>query len=461
MRSLLHSAEFQGLEAAWRGVFFLIRRLETGVDLKLYLFDMARLELAADLAKATDLHDTFLYRKFARGIGGAGEWSMLAANYTFGGSPEDVELLARVALIASRVGAPFLAGASPAAVGCHTAADLSELRRWRVRDDPGAQLWRTLRQMPEAPSLGLALPRFLLRLPYGQDTSSTESFAFEEMAGPRSHEDYLWGNPAFACTCLLGLAFQQFGWGMRPGSVRELTGLPLHLYKEGGEWRVKPCAEAHLSDDAAEAILDQGLIPLIPAKDDDRILAPRLVKRREAADLAKQALDKWKSQNQAEWIKMMEAGSDPSYSDVAAILYAWRKSGGKPLGIETTVAPVGDKLSTESDGAYALRKKAWKPKAKNANAARIAESFVKHDINEGEVDAFKYKDGQPQYRFIVTPMSSNDLSVLAEVTAGEDDFSQVSDDEIAQRIRNSKSGFDKAHFSYGDSGARKLKTAFA
>jgi len=179
-------------------------------------------------------------------------------------------------LLAARAGAPFLAGADPALAECEPVAGLSQLPRRRQRDDDAAQWWQTLREMQEAPYVGLALPRFLLRLPYGKDTAPTESFAFEEMPGARAHEDYLWGNPAVACACLLGQTFQEYGWEMRPGLIRELTGLPLHAYAEGDEWTAKPCSEVQLSDEAYEAILQEGLTPLVWMKGADRILVPRL-----------------------------------------------------------------------------------------------------------------------------------------------------------------------------------------
>ncbi len=49
MRALLHVPAFQALEAAWRALFFLVRRIETGSQLKLYLIDISKEELAADL----------------------------------------------------------------------------------------------------------------------------------------------------------------------------------------------------------------------------------------------------------------------------------------------------------------------------------------------------------------------------------------------------------------------------
>ena len=66
-----------------------------------------------------------------------------------------------------------------------------------------------MRTLPDAETIGLALPRFLLRLPYGKKTFSAESFDFEEFEGAPGHEDYLWGNSAFAVALRLGRAFNE------------------------------------------------------------------------------------------------------------------------------------------------------------------------------------------------------------------------------------------------------------
>src|SRR5262249_27358580 len=125
--------------------------------------------------------------------------------------------------------------------------------------------------IPEASYLGLALPRVLLRLPYGRDTDPVERFAFEEADAPFLHENYLWGNPALAVTALLASEFAEFGWHLRPERGLELSGLPLHIRSEGGSARCQPCAETLLSERAAARILEAGLMPLVSIKDRDAI----------------------------------------------------------------------------------------------------------------------------------------------------------------------------------------------
>jgi type VI secretion system protein ImpC len=278
MRALLHHPDFQALEGAWQAMYLLVRRLSTGEDLKVFLLDIAKPELAADMVAT--------YEHLIAHTPRDEPWAVLAAGYTFSATDEDAQLLGRMAALARHATAPFLAAASPGLLGCDSFAETPEPRRWRRPADS----WQALRRLPQASWLGLALPRFLLRLPYGKQTHATENFAFEEFASPTRHDDYLWGNPALACACLLGEAFSESGWDLRPGEVSDLTGLPVHTYRADGESRLKPCAETIVSETAAEAILDQGLMPLLSLRGTDAV---RLMRFQSIAEPVRALSGRW------------------------------------------------------------------------------------------------------------------------------------------------------------------------
>ena len=271
MSALLHLPAFQGLESAWRAVYFLVRNLETSSQLKVLLIDVSKEELARDLASSQDLTSTGIYRLLVEktvGTPGAEPWAVLAGNYTFDASSEDAELLARMAKVAAAAGAPFITGANPSVLGCDSVADLPDRRKWTKQPAPEiAAAWKASRGRAEASYLGLALPRFLIRLPYGKDTDSTETFDFEEIPDASAHDDYLWTNPIFAAALLLGQTFTQEGWEFRPGSLSEITGLPIHIYTQDGESRTKPCAEVLMTQTAAEEMMEKGFMPLVSLKD--------------------------------------------------------------------------------------------------------------------------------------------------------------------------------------------------
>jgi type VI secretion system protein ImpC len=271
MSALLHLPAFQALESSWRAVYFLVRNLETDSRLKVLLIDVSKDELARDLVSCPDFASTGTYRLLVEksvATPGAEPWTVLAANYTFDSSRDDTELLRRLAKVAAAAGAPFIAAASPAVVGCNAIGELSDSRKWtaqpKAEDD---RAWQALRRLPEARYLGLVLPRFIGRLPYGKDTESTEPFDFEEISDVAAHEDYLWTNPAFAAALLLGQTFSQQGWKMRLGTLSDISGLPIHIYTEVGESKSKPCAEVLMTQTAAEEMLEKGVMPLASIKE--------------------------------------------------------------------------------------------------------------------------------------------------------------------------------------------------
>jgi len=62
---------------------------------------------------------------------------------------------------------------------------------------------------------------------------------------------------------------------MRPGERKRVDGLPLSVYKEGGESQVKPCAEVLLTERAAEAVLERGPMPLLSVRGMDQAILAR------------------------------------------------------------------------------------------------------------------------------------------------------------------------------------------
>jgi type VI secretion system protein ImpC len=275
MRKILHHPDFQALEAAWRGLFFLVRRLDTDSRLTVSLIDISKDELAADLSSAEDPRATGFYKLLVEptvGTPGGKPWAILALDATFAPTEEDVATLGRLATMARLAGAPILAAASPRAAGCDSFAETPDPDDWRRPVSAEERdAWVALRHQDDARYLGLALPRFLLRLPYGKQDSPVESFAFEEITPESRHEDYLWGNPAFALAELLGRSYLDSGWNLRPGRIDQIDGLPVHIRRFDGDAEAKPCAEANLSHRAAETLIDLGLIPVLSVQNADSV----------------------------------------------------------------------------------------------------------------------------------------------------------------------------------------------
>ena len=279
MNAVLHDRAFQSLEALWRGVNWLVTNLELGESLKLYILDATKAELLQDVIAAdANLTAAATYKTLvdSTAMPGGEAWSLVVGACEFGPGGEDIALLATLGAIAAHAGAAFIASASPALGGCDSFAAAADPSRWRASDGAEYDAWRALRRSAMAPSIGLAAPRMLLRLPYGNRTDRIASFDLDELGAAREHEAYLWGHGSLACALLVGRAFLARGWEMEPGDELDVDDLPAHTYEEDGEKHLQACAETLLSERAGQALLDRGLIPLLSYKNRNAIRVMRL-----------------------------------------------------------------------------------------------------------------------------------------------------------------------------------------
>jgi type VI secretion system protein ImpC len=139
MRVILHHSDFQALEAIWRSTFLLVRQIETGPQLKIYLIDISKQELASDLKASEDHRKSGIFRLLvekAIDTPGADPWTVVVGNFSFGSESEDTELLAKLAAIAQRAGAAFLGEADPSLLGCASLEAAPHPRDWNESTVP-------------------------------------------------------------------------------------------------------------------------------------------------------------------------------------------------------------------------------------------------------------------------------------------------------------------------------------
>jgi type VI secretion system protein ImpC len=278
---LLHAPEFQSLEALWRATDFLVRHTDTDGPVSIWLIDITREELTRDFDSAPTAAELPVYRAIRSKLP-----AVLAGAYDFGVSDSDLETLVALGAIAGALGVTCVVGAQPRWIGCERYAALESPREWAA-PPPEADLFRTT---ASARHIGLTGPRFLLRLPYGAKTGTCEEFPFEEMGDGFAHDRLLWGNSALLCACLLAAAFNENGWDLRPGTHSNLDGLPVYIHKVDGETVAQPCAETLMTEQAAQAMMDRGVMCLASMKDSDAV---RLVRFHNAAAPAGQLVGPW------------------------------------------------------------------------------------------------------------------------------------------------------------------------
>jgi type VI secretion system protein ImpC len=268
LRALLHDASFQALEAAWRGLALLVRRLETGSHLKVSLLDVSREQLAA---AADDPGGSTLFQALQQARDAGTPHALVAALFTFTASDDDAILLHALGGIAQTVGATFIGAAAPSLAGLDSFEHEPDARDIAASS---STVWDLVRSGAEGTAVCLAAPRFLLRAPYDPREEPCETISLTEMEASQVHEHYLWGSPALAVALVLGEAFERDGWDLRRDGGGVITGLPMHYYREAGATTAKPCAETLIGDRTAARIAECGIVPLLSQKDGDAVLIP-------------------------------------------------------------------------------------------------------------------------------------------------------------------------------------------
>lgn len=279
VNQILHNEQFQKVESAWRGLHYLINNTETDDMLKIRVMNVSKKELLKTLRKfkGTRWDTSPLFKKIYGEefdqMGGE-PYGALVGDYYFDHSPPDVELLGEIAKISAAAHAPFIAGAGPSVMRMKSwseLADPADLGK-RFRDADYAS-WRSLRESEDSRYIGLAMPRFLARLPYGAKTDPVEEFDFEEAADGTDTSKYTWANSAYAMAANINRAFKLYGWCSRIRGVESggaVEGLPVHTFPtDDGGVDMKCPTEIGIGDRREAELAKLGFMPLIHRKNSD------------------------------------------------------------------------------------------------------------------------------------------------------------------------------------------------
>jgi type VI secretion system protein ImpC len=279
INQILHHPDFQKMEGTWRGLQHLINNTETDTMLKIRVMNISKQELGKTLKKFKgsrwDQSPVFkkIYTAEFDQMGGE-PYGCLVGDYFFDHGPQDVELLGEMAKISAAAHTPFIAGGSPTAMGMDSWAELSNPADLsKIFTTPEYAAWRSLRDSDDARYLGLAMPRFLARLPYGAKTSPVEEFDFEEDATGTDSNKYCWANSAFAMATNITRSFKYFGWCSRIRGVESggaVEGLPVHTFPtDDGGVDMKCPTEIAIGDRREAELAKLGFMPLIHRKNSD------------------------------------------------------------------------------------------------------------------------------------------------------------------------------------------------
>ena len=279
VNAIMHHEDFQALEGAWRGLSYLVNNTETDETLKIKVFNISKKELGRTLKKfrGTAWDQSPIFKKVYEeefGQFGGEPFGLLVGDYYFDHSPADTQLLGDIAQVAAGAHAPFIAAANPTVLQLETWDELANPRDLtKIFQTPEYAAWRSLRESEDSRYIGLAMPRFLARLPYGAKTEAVDEFAFEEdTTGADSHK-YTWANSAYAMATNITRAFKLYGWttqirGVESGGAVE--GLPTHTFpSDDGGVAMKCPTEVAISDRREAELAKNGFMPLIYKKNSD------------------------------------------------------------------------------------------------------------------------------------------------------------------------------------------------
>lgn len=273
---ILHHPDVQKLESAWRGLFFLVDRTNFKENIKVEMVNCSKDDLLTDFEDEPEITRTGLFKHVydsGYGVFGGEPVGAIVANYEFDAAgPQDVKLLGYCASIAAMAHAPFISAAGAKTFGVNSYDELTTIKDVKsVFEGPRYARWRSFRDSEDARYVGLTAPRYLLRLPYGSETVPVKEFAYEESVSA-SHENYLWGNTAFAFASKLTDAFAKNRWCANiigpqgGGAVEEL---PVHVFKAAGADTMKIPTEVQISDALDLSLSDLGFVSLSWRKGSD------------------------------------------------------------------------------------------------------------------------------------------------------------------------------------------------
>ncbi|MDF7675591.1 type VI secretion system contractile sheath large subunit [Neisseriaceae bacterium ESL0693] len=274
--NILHHPEFQAIESTWRGLKFLVDRTDFRQNVRIDLLDVSKDDLLRDFEDAPETIQSGLYQHTYIDEydtpGGQPIASVISA-YEFDRSPQDIELLRNISKVSAAAHMPFIGSAGPAFFGKETMEEVASIKDIGNYFDRAEYIkWNSFRQSDDARYIGLTLPRFLSRLPYGKDTVPVRDFNYhEEVKGP-DHNRYLWSNATFAFAANMVRSFIKNGWciqirGPQAGGLVE--NLPIHLYDLGAGAQMKIPTEVLIPETREFEFANLGFVPLSFYKNHD------------------------------------------------------------------------------------------------------------------------------------------------------------------------------------------------
>jgi type VI secretion system protein ImpC len=267
--AILHHPVFQMLESAWRGLQFLVDRTDFRRNVHIEVLDVSRETLRQDFEDAPELVQSGLFLQTYTqeyDTPGAYPFAAIIANYEFDASAPDIALLRNLSKVAAAAHMPFIGAVSPEFFGRTSMEEVAGIRDLSGHFERAVYLkWKAFRETEDARYVGLTLPRFLARLPYGFDRNTVRAFNYTEDVRGGGSSAFLWANAAFVFAVNLVRSFVRNGWCLQirgPQAGGLIPDLPVHLYDLDTGHLGKIASDALIPETREFEFADQGLIAL-------------------------------------------------------------------------------------------------------------------------------------------------------------------------------------------------------
>jgi type VI secretion system protein ImpC len=269
INEILHNEKFQQMESSWRSLKYMIDKTNFHANIKVEMLNVSKADLADDFEDAPEPIQCGLYKHiYSKEYDqpGGEPFGAVIGNYYFDRSPGDIDLLQNMSKIAAATHCPFISSVNEKFFGLKTIDELPGIPDIAsLFEQSEYAKWNAFRESEDSRYVGLTLPKFLLRLPYGKDTTPVKDFDFEENVTGADHDKYLWGNAAFAFATRLTDSFSKNGWcvnirGPHAGGLVE--DLPLHIFDSAGDKEVKVPTEILIPDRREFEFAQLGFIPM-------------------------------------------------------------------------------------------------------------------------------------------------------------------------------------------------------
>ncbi len=276
---ILHNKKFQALESAWTGLKFVVDNTDFLKNNQLSILNASKEDLIDDFVDRAegDVLKSGLYHHIyitEYGQHGGNPYGSIMGNYNFSASSQDMALLRDIASVAAMSHAPFIAAADPKFFG-NRETDFTRLDKFNagvINDTLSAhKKWQGFRSSEDARYVGLTMPRFLLRLPYGEEDNPIKTFQYKETT-TEDHEQMLWGNTSYAFATRLTDSFAKFGWCpsiIGPKSGGQIDDLHIPSFDAMGEAEEKIPTELLIPERLDYELSEEGFIPLVMRKGTD------------------------------------------------------------------------------------------------------------------------------------------------------------------------------------------------